>query len=58
MAKIDTQMVHLNIPKNLLKEVEEYQVENGLTTKTSAILELIRNGLKTNRTTKPPYPHS
>jgi metal-responsive CopG/Arc/MetJ family transcriptional regulator len=46
MTKIDTQIVHLNIPKNLLKKVEDYQIKNGLTTKTSAILELIRNGLK------------
>lgn len=46
MAKIQTQLVHMNMPENLLKEIEDYQIKNGLTTKTSAILELIRRGLK------------
>ena len=46
MVKIDTQIVHLNVPKILLKEVEDYQAKKGITTKTSAILELVRRGLK------------
>jgi len=47
MAKIDTQIVHLNMPKKLLQEVEYYQVEEGLSTRTYAILELIKRGLET-----------
>lgn len=54
MAKIDTQIVHLNVPKKLLREVDDYQVKEGLSTRTYAILELIKRGLKTKGTTKPP----
>ena len=46
MAKIDTQLVHLKVPKILLKEVEDYQIKKGLTITTSAVLVLIRQGLK------------
>ena len=46
MPKIDTQIIHLNMPLNLLNEIEEYQLKKGITTRTSTILELIRHGLK------------
>lgn len=45
MAKIDKQIVHLNLPLSLIEEINKYQEKNGLTTRTNAILELIRKGL-------------
>jgi metal-responsive CopG/Arc/MetJ family transcriptional regulator len=45
MANIEKQIVHLNLPQIMIKEIDEYQIKNGLTTRTNAILELIRKGL-------------
>lgn len=38
--------VDIRIPNNLLKEVERYQMNNGISTRTAALLELVRMGLE------------
>ena len=37
--------VKMRIPQSILKKVDEYKEENGLSTRTATILELIRKGL-------------
>ena len=37
--------VDIRMPNNLLKVIEDYQMTNGISTRTAAILELIRMGL-------------
>lgn len=49
MASIDKQIVHLNLPVSIIKEIDDYQEKNGLTTRTNAILELIRKGLSSRK---------
>jgi len=44
-----TQRIDLRFPENLLRQVEEYQHQNGLLTRTAAILELIRRGLEAEK---------
>ena len=45
-----TEMVRIDIrmPNYLLKEIESYQLEQGITNRTAAILELARIGLNSN----------
>jgi metal-responsive CopG/Arc/MetJ family transcriptional regulator len=43
---MEKQNVALRFPKELLDEVDEYQKQNNITTRSSAIYELIRKGLK------------
>ncbi|WP_459771491.1 ribbon-helix-helix domain-containing protein [Alkalibacterium sp. s-m-28] len=38
--------VETRMPKIILEKVDAYQKENGLPTRTAAILELIRKGLE------------
>ncbi|GAA0357854.1 hypothetical protein GCM10008932_08260 [Alkalibacterium iburiense] len=42
----DKERVEIRMPKVILEKVDAYRKQNGLTTRTSAILELIRKGLK------------
>ncbi|WP_301759082.1 hypothetical protein, partial [Bacillus thuringiensis] len=37
--------VEMRIPQSILKKVDEYKEENGISTRTATILELIRKGL-------------
>lgn len=37
--------VDIRMPNILLKEIENYQMNNGISTRTAAILELVRVGL-------------
>lgn len=37
--------VDIRMPNNLLKGIENYQMTNGISTRTAAIIELIRMGL-------------
>lgn len=39
----------LELPTELIKEIEKFQKENYMTTLTSAIIELIRRGLKSTK---------
>ncbi|MGX5609587.1 hypothetical protein ACWKTZ_24760 [Bacillus cereus] len=42
--KIKKARVEIQIPVSILEKVDIYQEENALTTRTAAILELIRKG--------------
>lgn len=44
--KIDGQKVTMVYPKEILKQIDEYAGKNSITTRTTAIIELIRKGLK------------
>lgn len=46
MAEKDRGRIHMRVPEPLLKQVEEYQKKKGITTRTSAFLELVRKGLE------------
>ncbi|EEM07473.1 hypothetical protein bmyco0003_58680 [Bacillus pseudomycoides] len=37
--------VEIRMPKVILDKLDEYQKENGLPTRTAAILELLRKGM-------------
>ncbi|KMY44671.1 hypothetical protein AC622_10795 [Bacillus sp. FJAT-27916] len=37
--------VDIRMPNILLREIEDYQLNNGISTRTAAILELVRIGL-------------
>lgn len=37
--------VEIRMPKSILEKVDEYQKVNGISTRTAAILELLRKGL-------------
>jgi predicted DNA binding CopG/RHH family protein len=41
-----TQMVNMRYPTELLDRIAEYQTKEGITTRSQAIQELIRKGLK------------
>lgn len=49
MSKKDRGRIHMRVPEPLLEQVEEYQLKKGITTKTSAFLELVRKGLETEK---------
>lgn len=40
--------VEIRMPKSLLEKIDKYQKNNSISTRTSAILELLREGLKNN----------
>lgn len=42
----EKERVEIRMPVTILKEVDKYQKENGIPTRTSAILELLRKGLE------------
>lgn len=44
---METVRIDMRIPKGLLNDVERYQQEQKITTRTQALLELVRKGLKT-----------
>lgn len=44
----ETIRVDIRMPNYLLKEIENYQNEQGITNRTAAILELARIGLESN----------
>ncbi|MDA8351863.1 MAG: hypothetical protein M0Z65_01450 [Firmicutes bacterium] len=48
-GKVKTKRIDLRVPVQLLKEIEEYQQNQGIATRTSAMLELVRKGLSENR---------
>lgn len=41
----DKERVEIRMPKSILEKVDKYQEENGVPTRTAAILELLRKGL-------------
>lgn len=41
--------VDMRIPESLLKRVSEYQEKHGITTRTSAFLELVRKALEADQ---------
>ncbi|RBP59310.1 hypothetical protein DES36_11935 [Alkalibaculum bacchi] len=43
--KDNKERVEIRMPKVILEKINNYQKENGITTRTAAILELIRKGL-------------
>lgn len=36
----------INFPKRLVEDIETYQEENGISSFTAAVLELVRKGLE------------
>ncbi|MDD2421913.1 MAG: hypothetical protein PHC60_09290 [Heliobacteriaceae bacterium] len=50
---IDGQQVTMVYPHVILRQIDEYKEKNGLTTRTSAVLELIRKGLEGSRLSSP-----
>ncbi len=49
MKKIPTQRIDIRFPTALLEKVEEYQYEHAISTRTAAMLDLIRKGLEANK---------
>ena len=49
MSKKDRGRIHMRVPVILLKQVEKYQKEKGITTRTAAFLELVRKGLEAEK---------
>lgn len=47
MAEKDRNRIHLRMPKPLLEQIDKYQEENDLATRTAAIIELCKLGLET-----------
>jgi len=37
--------IHLRLPEKLVEKIDAYQEENGLPTRTAAIIELLRKAL-------------
>lgn len=46
---METKRIDIRIPIMLLKEIEKYQKEQNITSRTSALLELARIGLNKNQ---------
>jgi len=46
MMKDDKERVEIYMPKAIIKKLDQYQKENGLSTRTATILELLRKGLE------------
>ena len=44
--KDDKERVEIRMPKTIIEKLDQYQKENGLATRTSTILELLRKGLE------------
>lgn len=42
----EKERVEIRMPKTILEKLEQYQKENGIPTRTAAILELLRKGLE------------
>ncbi|UJZ87854.1 ribbon-helix-helix domain-containing protein [Heyndrickxia coagulans] len=41
----EKERVEIRMPKTILEKLKQYQKENGIPTRTAAILELLRKGL-------------
>lgn len=39
----------IRVPEQLVKQVEKYQIEQGIATWTAALLELVRKGLSESK---------
>lgn len=46
---MENQRVDMRVPVKLIKQVEDYQKEQGISSRTAAFLELVRKGLKTRK---------
>ncbi|MFD0943793.1 hypothetical protein [Savagea faecisuis] len=44
--KDDKERVEIRMPKTIIEKLDQYQKENGLSTRTATILELLRKGLE------------
>jgi metal-responsive CopG/Arc/MetJ family transcriptional regulator len=44
--KEEKERVEIRMPKTILEKLEQYQKENGISTRTATILELLRKGLE------------
>ena len=44
--KDDKERVEIRMPKTIIERLDQYQKENGLSTRTATILELLRKGLE------------
>jgi len=42
----DKERVEIRMPKVLLEKVDKYQDDNAISTRTAALLELVRKGLE------------
>lgn len=42
---METKRIDIRVPVSLLKEVEEYQQRQGISNRTTALLELVRKGM-------------
>ncbi|UZH06180.1 ribbon-helix-helix domain-containing protein [Heyndrickxia coagulans] len=42
----EKERVEIHMPKTILEKLKQYQKENGIPTRTAAILELLRKGLE------------
>ncbi|MEC5268488.1 ribbon-helix-helix domain-containing protein [Heyndrickxia coagulans] len=42
----EKERVEIRMPKTILEKLGQYQKENGIPTRTAAILELLRKGLE------------
>ena len=40
-----TERVEMRVPHSILNKIDKYQQDNGIATRTAAILELVRKGL-------------
>lgn len=47
--KVVTIRKDIRVPEQLVKQIEEYQLEQGVATWTGAMLELVRIGLGTTK---------
>ena len=45
MKSEKTERVEMRVPHSILSKIDKYQLDNGIATRTAAILELIRKGL-------------
>ncbi|MED4494022.1 ribbon-helix-helix domain-containing protein, partial [Heyndrickxia coagulans] len=46
LMRDEKERVEIRMPKTILEKLEQYQKENGIPTRTAAILELLRKGLE------------
>ncbi|MED4975289.1 hypothetical protein [Weizmannia sp. CD-2023] len=44
--RVDKDLFEISMTKTILEKLEQYQKENGIPTRTAAILELLRKGLE------------
>ena len=42
----DKERVEIRMPKAILEKIDQYQQDNGISTRTATILELLRKGLE------------